>query len=133
MKAPTDLASFIGIPYENRGSGFGGCDCWGLVWLYYSEVLGIPIPRYSGYLDAEAPAMVDYVESRWNQWQQVPRSEMRPGDVLALKVGKLAVHCGVYVGEGKMLHVMEGRMSCLERVDRGFWHNAIVRVGRWTS
>jgi cell wall-associated NlpC family hydrolase len=53
--------------------------------------------------------------------------------VLALRVGRLPTHCGVYVGGGMMLHVLEGRMSCLERITRGFWKNAIVRVGRWKS
>lgn len=126
-------ASFIGIPYANRGSSFEGCDCWGLVWLYYTEVLKKQIPRYDGYPDAEAPEIGGYISERWNQWASVELPNIEPGDVLALRVGRLPVHCGVYVGHGMMLHVLEGRMSCLERIGGMFWKNAIVRVGRWKS
>lgn len=125
--------AFIGIPYANRGSSFQGCDCWGLVWLYHAEVLKRLVPRYDGYKDAESADISDYISDRWNQWQKVEPANMEPGDVLALRVGRHPVHCGVYVGHGMMLHVMEGRMSCLERVDIGFWKNLIVRVGRWKS
>jgi cell wall-associated NlpC family hydrolase len=125
--------AFIGIPYVNRGSSFKGCDCWGLVWLYHAEVLKVSVPRYDGYPDAEAPNIGDYIADRWNQWVSVDRANMEPSDVLALRIGRQAVHCGVYLGGGKMLHVLEGRMSCIERTDIGLWKNAIVRVGRWKS
>jgi murein DD-endopeptidase len=125
--------SFIGIPYVNRGSSFQGCDCWGLVWLFHREVLKNEIPRYEGYVDAEGAGIGEYIEARWDNWISVQPANMELGDVLALKVGRLPVHCGVYAGHGKMLHVLEGRMSCLEPVARGFWKNAIVRIGRWKS
>lgn len=127
------LEDFVGIPYRNRGSSISGCDCWGLVWLFYSEVLRLKIPRYEGYEDAEHPSMSDYIETRWNQWAEIEPANMELFDVLALRVRRLPVHCGIYVGRGMMLHVMEGRMSCLERIDRGYWKNAIVRIGRWKS
>jgi cell wall-associated NlpC family hydrolase len=124
---------FIGIPYKDKGSSFEGCDCWGLVWLYYTDVLRLQIPRYGGYASAESSEIGDYIAERWNQWVSVDPTCIESGDVLALRVGRHAVHCGIHVGHGRMLHVMEGRMSCLERVDLGFWKNAIVRVGRWKS
>jgi cell wall-associated NlpC family hydrolase len=126
-------AAFIGIPYVNRGSTFQGCDCWGLVWLYHAEVLHKLIPRYDGYENAESPDMGGYISERWNQWETVEPANMEPGDVVALRLGRLPVHCGVYVGGGRMLHILEGRMSCLERVNVGFWKTAIARIGRWKS
>lgn len=125
--------AFIGIPYVNRGSSFQGCDCWGLVWLYHVEVLKKLIPRYDGYENSESPTIGEYISDRWNQWEPVEPDQKQHGDVLALRVGRHAVHCGIYLGDGRMLHVLEGRMSCLERVNIGFWKNAIVRVGRWKS
>lgn len=124
---------FIGIPYVNRGSSFEGCDCWGLVWLFHREVLKQDIPRYDGYESAEHPSIGGYISARWDAWESVGREHMEPGDVLALRAGGLPVHCGVYVGRTMMLHVLEGRMSCLETVARGYWMNAIVRIGRWKS
>jgi cell wall-associated NlpC family hydrolase len=127
------LDQFIGIPYQNRGSSFKGCDCWGLVWLFHRHALNQEIPRYEGYADAESPSMRNYIVERWNAWVSVELANIELGDVLALKVGGLPVHCGVYAGHGRMLHVLEGRMSCLEPVARGLWKNAIVRIGRWKS
>lgn len=126
-------SAFIGIPYVDRGSSFQGCDCWGLVWLYHVEVMKHLVPRYEGYGSAEAPEITDYISSRWNQWESVDPANMEQGDVVALRLGRLPVHCGVYINNGQMLHVLEGRMSCLERVTSGFWKTAIVRVGRWKS
>jgi cell wall-associated NlpC family hydrolase len=126
-------ATFIGIPYVNRGSSFQGCDCWGLVWLFHREVLNREIPRYEGYVDAESSGIGNYIEERWDNWTPVDPANMELGDVLALRVGRLPVHCGVYAGHGMMLHVLEGRMSCLESVVRGYWKNALVRIGRWKS
>lgn len=127
------LEQFIGIPYVNRGSSHQGCDCWGLVWLFHKEALGQELPRYDGYEDAEDPSIGKYIAARWDQWTKIDPANMEPGDVLALRVGGLPVHCGVYAGHGMMLHVLEGRMSCLEPVTRGFWKNAILRIGRWKS
>jgi cell wall-associated NlpC family hydrolase len=129
------LSPYIGIPYLNRGSSFQGCDCWGLVWLFNAEELHRLIPRYEGYDDANDSAiMKDYISGRWGAWEEVARDALQIGDVLAVRLGiKAATHCGVYAGNGKMLHTLAGRMSCLESIEEGFWKNAIVRIGRWKS
>lgn len=126
------LRPFIGIPYQDRGSTFQGCDCWGLVWLFHAEMLNRLIPRYDGYESAEGADIPDRISTGWRQWTQVDPANMEPGDVLALRLGRSPVHCGVYVGRGMMLHTLKGRESCTEHVDRGFWKNNIVRIGRWS-
>lgn len=130
-----NLSPYIGIPYQNRGSTFQGCDCWGLVWLFHAEELHNLIPRYEGYEDSgDALTMKDYISGRWGAWEVVSPDDIQIGDILALKLGiKAATHCGVYAGRGKMLHTLSGRMSCLESIERGFWKTAIVRIGRWKS
>ena len=40
------LSRFIGIPFKVGGEDFEGCDCWGLVKLYFKQVLDIDIPDY---------------------------------------------------------------------------------------
>ena len=40
------LSRFIGIPFKVGGEDFEGCDCWGLVKLYFKQILDIDIPDY---------------------------------------------------------------------------------------
>lgn len=128
-----NLNPFIGIPYLNRGSSYAGCDCWGLVWLFHADILGNLLPRYEGYGDATKPEISSYISDRWNSWQQVRLEDIQIGDIIALNLNGLPVHCAVYVGRGKMLHILDGRMSCTETVVSGFWKNSIARIGRWKS
>lgn len=124
--------AFLGIPYVNRGASFEGCDCWGLVCLFHQEVLGRRLTGPS-YDDAESPGISAVIRQGWVQWRQISLGEAARGDVLALKVANDPVHCGVVLDRQSMLHILEGRNSCIESYRAGFWSNRIVRVGRWTS
>jgi murein DD-endopeptidase len=37
---------FVGIPYVAHGRDYAGADCWGLLYLFYRDVLGVQIPSY---------------------------------------------------------------------------------------
>lgn len=124
---------WIGIPYRSRGDDFSGCDCWGLAWLFHKEVLGQEIPRYAGYEDAAGEDIPERIRQGWAGWQPVALSETRIGDILALRIGRQPVHVGIVIDRAWMLHILEGRNSCLERYSQGFWKHAIVRIGRWKS
>lgn len=127
-------ARWIGIPYLNRGSDFAGCDCWGLAWLFHREVLGQEIPRYEGYANASDPDEVSArIRAGWEGWQPVALPDVVLGDVLALRLGRHPVHVGIVINQTWMLHILEGRNSCLERYTQGMWKHAIVRIGRWKS
>lgn len=39
---------YIGIPFENKGRGFNGIDCGGLVMLAYQQEQGKHIPDFDG-------------------------------------------------------------------------------------
>lgn len=129
----TILSDFIGIPYRDRGSSFSGCDCWGLVWLFHTQHLHSMIPRYEGYASAEGGDIPDRIRQGWAEWQQIQPGQTKLGDVLALRVGRNPVHCGVVLDGSRMLHILEGRESCIEPYDVGFWRDSIVRIGRWKS
>ena len=51
------VAKYVGIRYQSRGRSFDGCDCYGLVRLFYQAELGIELPEYH-YSDAENMAEV---------------------------------------------------------------------------
>jgi cell wall-associated NlpC family hydrolase len=77
----------VGVPYRWGGSSpISGFDCSGLVYYAYAR-LGIPLPHSSYAL--------------FDQGRRIPRSRMRPGDVLFFYgLG----HVGIYIGRGRMVH-----------------------------
>lgn len=119
------VQDFIGISYVSKGRARDGCDCYGLVYLYYRDVLGIKLPEYATeYTDAEELDEVARLVARGRpNWVEV--SPPREGDVVLLKIWREPVHVGVYVGDGRMLHVRRGANACLERLDGPFWRSRI--------
>lgn len=47
------INKMIGVPWRNRAIGFDATDCWGLVLLYFSEVLKVKIPVYDAFSSGE--------------------------------------------------------------------------------
>jgi len=129
---PADL---VGTPYLNRGSSLEGVDCWGLVWLTLARCYGLSVPRYEQYSEANSEEAARLIMSGWADWEQIAQGNERPGDVLAFRdpQSKLAVHCGVVIGEGRFIHCMEGRLTCIEKYDVGLWNKLLARIGRWKS
>ena len=121
------VARYVGIPYKDQGREMEGLDCWGLVRLIYKQELGIDLPSYcDGYQSAEevhgASRMVVEEKARWSQ---IPDGEEEPGDVVVMKISGLPMHVGVIIGYGKMIHVMKGCDSVVEKYRSTMWKNRI--------
>jgi len=104
----------IGIPFLLGGRTSAGCDCWGLLWLAYGELLDISLPSL-------APGDVDAVELAKTAWRQLPPGAEAAGDVLLFRVQGWPGHVGLAVGRRRMLHVSEGTTSRVERYDTPVW------------
>ncbi|EFO32624.1 D-gamma-glutamyl-meso-diaminopimelic acid endopeptidase CwlS [Roseibium sp. TrichSKD4] len=110
----------VGVPYVAHGRSYEAADCWGLVWLYYRDVLQVAIPDY---LDAMSD--VTFVRSeiskvvkggRLADWESV--SEPKTGDVVLMRVGRSESHVGIYLDAGRVLHSeAPGDISKIERLD----------------
>jgi cell wall-associated NlpC family hydrolase len=98
-RAATIALKAVGVPYRWGGaSPTSGFDCSGLVHWTYGR-LGVDLPHSSYAL--------------YEQGRRVPRSRMRPGDVLFFYgLG----HVGLYLGNGRMVHAPETGRS-VEVVD----------------
>ncbi|MGH9887417.1 MAG: C40 family peptidase [bacterium] len=124
---------FIGIPYVSKGRSQAGCDCWGIVFLYYLEVLGIRLPEYAdGYSDsAEEEEVAKLVASGRRNWVEV--SPPQAGDVVLLRIFKDPVHVGVYLDGHRVLHVRKGTNACIQRLDDSFWRSRIEGFYRYVG
>lgn len=125
------LQRFVGIPYVAHGRVYTGADCWGLICLYYRDMLGIELPAYIAEMQGRefrprgiGPLVDAEREAHW-----IEATEPREGDVVLMRNGRHHNHVGVYLEGGRLLHSDgEGTsgLSCIERLDAPHLRNRIV-------
>lgn len=117
-KLLTEAYSWEGTPYKMGGHSRQGTDCSGYIMEVFKAALGIELPRNSA-KQSEA-------------CQKVKKNKMQPGDLLFFhpnKKGKVS-HVGLYVGNGKMLHV-SGKKGVIEcDIEIPYWENCFNHAGR---
>jgi cell wall-associated NlpC family hydrolase len=113
------LQRFVGVPYVAHGREYAGADCWGLLFLYYRDELGTPIPSYSSEMRERdfhrkdiGPLMDVEIDRLWLQVD-----DPQPGDGVLLRAGRFNTHVGVFLGGGRMLHSEGPEPSVVARLD----------------
>lgn len=121
------VADFVGIPYVAHGRSYNGADCWGILYLYYRDVLGTPVPAYSAEMDAAefnhrgiAPVVSAEREKYWH-----PIDTPQPGDGILMRAGGHDSHVGIFLGQGRMLHSEGPHPSVIDRIGDMRWRNRI--------
>lgn len=123
-----DTERYLRIPFAERGAGWDGCNCWGLVVLAYREELGIALPAHPGIgatdMEGAKGAISAAVES--DLWPVA--AEPRDFDVAVLRGLSVAngrsfavtCHVGLLVcGGTRLLHAEEGAgVTCPDLDDR---------------
>ncbi len=124
------VSKYIGIPYKDYASGPDEYDCWGLFVLVYKNEFGIDVnvglPDYFNDDDK-----ISRFPITMNNWIRVDKPEIGDG-VLCMVMGKLP-HCGIYIGNGKMLHTIKGISSCIERLSTAKWKSRFEGYYRHSS
>jgi cell wall-associated NlpC family hydrolase len=123
MKAAAPLSeswafAYLRIPFVDRGSGFAGCDCFGLVKLAFYAQRGIVLPDYPEIAPGDNPAKFREIirEAQGPTWQEIPPGEEQPFDVVLMRgivqvEGRRAgrpIHVGLVVQPGRLIHIEEG-------------------------
>jgi len=130
--APAWAASYVGLPYRDKGRGPDAFDCWGLVRAVLADVFHAELPDYAdAYTDAaDRDSVAAAVQAGLREgWQRV--ASPREGDLLILRVAGRPWHCAVMVAPRMFLHCpppdARGRqlLSCIERVDAPMWARRI--------
>lgn len=111
----SDPVKYLSIPYLDRGASFEGCDCWGLVCLYYKNELGIELPHFSNFAAQNTPL--------FNKAEQA-----RIHDVMIISDSGQAGHCGVIISDREFLHTMESAGVHISRID--LWKDRIMSFHR---
>ena len=70
------MEKYIGIPYQSKGRSFEGCDCYGLLQLFYAKELKVSLLAYAEtYSNAEnlESASAALLDNR-NDWVKIELS-----------------------------------------------------------
>ncbi|HET9656756.1 MAG TPA: NlpC/P60 family protein, partial [Kineosporiaceae bacterium] len=103
-------ARYLGVPYVWGGTTPRGFDCSGYVQYVFAQA-GVRLPRTA--------------DQQMHAGRQIPRSQARPGDLVAFVSGGQAYHIGIYAG-GNMMYDAPHTGSTVER--RTIWSGAVAFV-----
>lgn len=119
---------YRGIPYVDLGrTPDPGLDCWGLVRWVKREREGVELPSLAGYARADRSETIARESERWADVTDAPR----PGDVAVFNTRGRADHVALIVAPGLMLHVVEGGVSDVVRMDHPLWRRRLASVWRY--
>jgi cell wall-associated NlpC family hydrolase len=124
---PAWAAQYIGIPFLARGRDRNGCDCWGLARMVWAEQYGLLVPEYLGYENTnDGSEIAPYIAAHVGEWEEIDLEKERPGDGVLMRIKNAAMHVGVVVDRGWMLHSFTGVNSCCERYGSPQWKKRVV-------
>ena len=126
------ISKFIGIPFVSKGRSFNGCDCYGLVKLYYKEILNIDIPETI--ITAEQPrrTFANYLNEISKNWTATTPAK---NVVVAMSVNSehpnLVTHFAVMIDDKRFIDTRENMSSYLTSIDDEKIKNQIKGFYKW--
>ena len=126
------ISKFVGIPFVSKGRSFNGCDCYGLVKLYYKEILNIDIPETI--ITAEQPrrTFANYLNEISKNWTATTPAK---NVVLAMSVNaehpNLVTHFAVMIDDKRFIDTRENMSSYLTSIDDERIKNQIKGFYKW--
>ena len=105
-----------GAPYKYGGNTRKGIDCSAFVQRTFKEKLNIKIPRTTA------------LQSKIGI--NIPRENLRFGDLVFFKTGYNSRHVGIYLEGGKFLHASTKRGVTISRLDNNYYSKHFWKIKR---
>lgn len=109
------MDKYIGIPFVLGGREYTGCDCYGLVRLFYEDYFNIILPKYDLYKQFDSILLYTLIDCNKSllDFEQIDKPEF--GDVGLYNFYGNPTHLTIYIGNDKILHIMRGTDSVIEK------------------
>lgn len=114
-----DLNKLIGIPFKLNRRDFGGCDCRGIVYLYYKYIKNKEIPFTDGKriffrnVKHDTQRIIDVVKTFADP---VNVDELKEGDIVIINTLNMYGALGVCINNTQVLHIDKFVGSCLTKI-----------------
>lgn len=108
----------IGKPFEYSGRGPDAYDCYGLaVELYRRANIVLPDYQSTDIVEAQANGFMHGAEHYFEQVNKLKNLDI----ILFQIIPKYITHCGIYVGNGRFLHITRKTKVTCEEVNNMIW------------
>ena len=114
-----DLNKLIGVPFRLNRKDLLGCDCRGIVWLYYRYVKekDIPFSDEGSIFFRDRKKDIERMKKGYEKISKlVSFKELDEGDIVILKNCKSVGALGVCINKQFILHMDRVVGSCLTRI-----------------
>jgi probable lipoprotein NlpC len=99
-----DFNKYIGIEFKAHGRDMTGLDCFGLARLVLKNEFNRDLPEW-----------IDDNEADFSRFKKT--DDPKPGCIALFSFTGVPAHVGVYIGEGRVLHVAPGESAVAEKID----------------
>ena len=99
-----------GVRYQPGGLSRAGIDCSGFVHLTFRSKLGLDLPRTS--------------EMQARLGNEIKKDELRVGDLIFFRTGKISNHVGIYLEKNKFLHASQKKGVTISSLDNVYWKSS---------
>lgn len=131
-----DFGRYVGIRYVEKGRGFEGVDCYGLLWLAHQCERGVCLPSYAdrhadGATRRELSALIEG-ETR-STWRAIADGGEQAFDALLMRDGREVSHVGMVIEGSRVLHIERGKTSVIDRYRTGQLRHRVVGFYRFNE
>jgi len=115
-----DKNKLIGIPYKFNHKDFKGCDCRGIIYLYYKYVLEKTFPFSDGkrvFLRNQKKDIERITNALDKIGDRIPFEELKENNVVILKIKGSIGSMGVCINNKQLLHMDKYIGSCLTKIE----------------
>ncbi len=106
MVNDTIICKYLQIPFKDGGRDYSGCDCLGLVALFYKEIYGIELSKFE-HSCYNIGAITEGFNDEVSEWVKIDSPEF--GCIVAMnniaKIPNAVNHIGIYIGNNEVLHI----------------------------
>lgn len=99
-----------GVRYQPGGLSRAGIDCSGFVHLTFRSKLGLDLPRTS--------------EMQARLGNEIKKDELKAGDLIFFRTGKISNHVGIYLEKNRFLHASQKKGVTISSLDNVYWKSS---------